>query len=416
MTLPSFLFVLVLRFLHGQSGRFFHGTQKRAHSQTHTSVLPHIHMHTHTQKKSNDLIFVYPPDVYEPRFFTILSAPTRPGADYYFLQQVLRSDRRTEDAARAHMFILPCLTETWERTNEALSSERPPPEPAMTSLLETDTYTIDACVDKVIGSRIYNMYGHKKHVWINANWKANFDWLGNPILRNITMGKYERLDAEEAKHCNREKAWSSSGCTFVVPYASDVAYDPKVNERVIYEKWAARPTAVAYRFSKRRYALRCPGAPDASPLRRIAKKFSKLLTQHQLHHTIYPEQVPLRSYEKELFEAKFCLVIRGDTPTTHSLYDALAASCIPIVISDRFQAVGAPFGLNISDFTIKIPEREWSENLALVSEQIISIIKDSTKTARMFQSMQQYRKSLLWSIGDSEVASRALRAAQLCEG
>ena len=41
--------------------------------------------------------------------------------------------------------------------------------------------------------------------------------------------------------------------------------------------------------------------------------------------------------------SRFCLVLRGDTPTSHAFYHAVASGCVPVVISDGFERFGLPF-------------------------------------------------------------------------
>ena len=39
-------------------------------------------------------------------------------------------------------------------------------------------------------------------------------------------------------------------------------------------------------------------------------------------------------YVRELRESQYCLHLRGDTSTSRRIYDALAAGCVPVIISD----------------------------------------------------------------------------------
>ena len=73
--------------------------------------------------------------------------------------------------------------------------------------------------------------------------------------------------------------------------------------------------------------------------------------------------------------ARFCLVLRGDTPSSHALYNAVAAGCVPVVASDGFEHVGLPFAahryrlaagagggsssLRLADFAVTLPEAEF---------------------------------------------------------
>lgn len=46
------------------------------------------------------------------------------------------------------------------------------------------------------------------------------------------------------------------------------------------------------------------------------------------------------SYETGMLKARFCLVPEGDTPTSSRLFDAIAAGCVPLILSDR---IALPF-------------------------------------------------------------------------
>ena len=65
-------------------------------------------------------------------------------------------------------------------------------------------------------------------------------------------------------------------------------------------------------------------------------------------------------------------MIRGDTPTSHAFYNAIAAACIPVVISDAFQLVGIPFKtkLDFNSYAIQIAENHYLRN----PETIISFL------------------------------------------
>ena len=64
--------------------------------------------------------------------------------------------------------------------------------------------------------------------------------------------------------------------------------------------------------------------------------------------------------------SRFCLVLRGDTPSSHALYHAVASGCVPVVASDGFEHVGLPFAahlaggsLRLADFAVTLPEAEF---------------------------------------------------------
>jgi hypothetical protein len=58
----------------------------------------------------------------------------------------------------------------------------------------------------------------------------------------------------------------------------------------------------------------------------------------------------------ELLRSEYCIHFRGDTTTSRRVYDAIAAGCVPVIISDNTHV---PFtsSLNWNAFTVTIPER-----------------------------------------------------------
>lgn len=63
-----------------------------------------------------------------------------------------------------------------------------------------------------------------------------------------------------------------------------------------------------------------------------------------------------QKYSMELFRSEYCIHFRGDTTTSRRVYDAIAAGCVPVIISDNTHV---PFtsSLNWNAFTVTIPER-----------------------------------------------------------
>jgi hypothetical protein len=88
------------------------------------------------------------------------------------------------------------------------------------------------------------------------------------------------------------------------------------------------------------------------------------------------------SYESGLQASMFCLVLRGDTTTSRRLFDAIAAGCIPVVISDD---INLPFSSHIewSSFLITLPEQEIlsSSGSALFNDfgKIVAMLHGNSK-------------------------------------
>jgi len=137
-------------------------------------------------------------------------------------------------------------------------------------------------------------------------------------------------------------------------------------------------------------------------------------------------RVPMEEFITEMHDAKFCLVLKGDTPSSHSFYDALAASCVPILISDQWQAVAGPFaeglhgelhgGVDHSQFTLQFSEQEFLEEIESVANQIKTVLGDNDKARALYENMLKSRQALLWSMPGNSVTDLALFSAGQCLG
>jgi hypothetical protein len=83
------------------------------------------------------------------------------------------------------------------------------------------------------------------------------------------------------------------------------------------------------------------------------------LPQSSIGWGIRPDQ-----WKQEFSDSKFCLVIRGDNPQSHALFNAVKVGCIPVIVSDWFLFFAPPFPttLDLQDFCIFIPEDYFLTN------------------------------------------------------
>jgi hypothetical protein len=106
---------------------------------------------------------------------------------------------------------------------------------------------------------------------------------------------------------------------------------------------------------------------------RFRKKLKKLneIGGSRWHIVISDE--PSGDYMSEMMSSEFCLVPRGDCLFSYRLLEALAASCIPVVLSDGYVI---PFSEEVdwSEFSLVVQEKEY---LALPN-----ILKDITEAQR----------------------------------
>lgn len=81
-----------------------------------------------------------------------------------------------------------------------------------------------------------------------------------------------------------------------------------------------------------------------------------LLARSSMHRNVASSQ---ETYVQEIQTHKFCFVVRCDDMQTSRFMDALAADCIPVIMSDGWRWVTAPFfeSLNYDAFTFKLSGR-----------------------------------------------------------
>lgn len=423
-------------------------------------------------------VYVYSLEEYDPGAAAVLAKCPRRGADFHFLKQMLWSPRRVvklPDPGTEAVYIVPCLLETRAKCDTEVhlgklnDGERPPDSretaasPAslaeqQPSPEEYEAFTAfasrgggksgaEACLSKVRESPAFK--AGRKHIWVYGYWDG-FIWGSNwlfdqekvrdgqflgrlqvgrdPLADGMAVGTLEVLDWQDPQWCGQE---APRHCAFVIPYSTDVATAHNADHdasEVSFEAWDARSTVVSYRYGLRKYALDSPidaatGEPkcttvDAAPLRaqslNLAEALEKRFPDNPAVANVRAGREPAEQYASLLDASKFCLVIRGDTRSTHSFYDSLARGCVPVVVSDGFFTVAAPFrgAVDYARFTVSVPEAEWTGNIDAVAERLFFLDRNITAKRALFTGLQELRKDLLWAAPGSRVGEHALAAAE----
>jgi len=106
-------------------------------------------------------------------------------------------------------------------------------------------------------------------------------------------------------------------------------------------------------------------------------------------YTMEPLDIP---YIFSMVQAKFCLVIRGDTSSSRRLFSAIQAGCIPVLISDWISLPFAKF-IDYSTFSFVFPESILN-NLGSMIKTLRDISED--RYSNMFQALLEARSILLF--------------------
>ena len=73
--------------------------------------------------------------------------------------------------------------------------------------------------------------------------------------------------------------------------------------------------------------------------------------------------VPRRAWAAGPASSRWCLAVRGDSPSTLKFWNALASGCIPVVVSDSLEEVGVPpFGVKLDEIAVKLDEAAFLQN------------------------------------------------------
>ena len=105
---------------------------------------------------------------------------------------------------------------------------------------------------------------------------------------------------------------------------------------------------------------------------------------------------------------EFCLVPRGDTPTSGRLYASLACRCVPLVIANRFREHYAFAAAGRYDtWTVSVPEGEFLKAPRAAVERAIGAARP--RLAAMRAAMARAAPELLYDVEGSRVADNLLR-------
>ena len=105
-------------------------------------------------------------------------------------------------------------------------------------------------------------------------------------------------------------------------------------------------------------------------------------------------------YASELLRSEFCIHFRGDTTTSRRVFDAVAAGCVPVLISDNTHL---PFtsSINWAAFTVAIPERALLT--AQTPEKVVQIFEKLVEDRQLLRAKQlalvRVRQDLLYGFG-----------------
>ena len=229
--------------------------------------------------------------------------------------------------------------------------------------------------------------------------------IGRYLDFNFVQGKGDLYGIKAGESVYMWRHYHDWRCTITTPI---ITSGMLWQEDDSFEVWKDRPILVHYRGR----GSDCGGFKthfSSANLRQRADALHSLIPKSTVSQNHSSSQ---ELYYKEIKSSKFCLVFRCDDPQTSRFYDALAAGCIPVIISDGFHLVVAPFirSINYASFSIAIPETVWMEDP--VSAIRFAYYYEESEIRNLYENLLKERPKLLWRHPQTLVATYGLREIQ----
>mmetsp|Transcript_64351 Transcript_64351/g.184963 ORF Transcript_64351/g.184963 Transcript_64351/m.184963 type:complete len:116 (-) Transcript_64351:96-443(-) len=102
---------------------------------------------------------------------------------------------------------------------------------------------------------------------------------------------------------------------------------------------------------------------------------------------------------------------KGDTPSSHKLYDFISQLCVPVIISDLWPRVARPFPTLLAwdAFSFTIPEEHFMKDPKRAVAFLWTLSVGELR--RLHRALLEARRVLHWRAPDSQVADAALASA-----
>ena len=236
------------------------------------------------------------------------------------------------------------------------------------------------------------------HSFMFSKWASNeqfipASWMN--ALHDVFITRYESYNPtlfQNSTYLHHEQ-WKN---TIVVPYS--VTKDVPMVSKPLFQEFQERPLLIFYHTRKSTFAH------NATQLRRAPFKLDLTNATIDVGYDI-----TRKKWIKRWSRSKFCLVIRGDTPTSHSFYLALSSFCIPIIISDLFHLVGVPFNidLDLANIAIRIKENSVLSNPNVIIDTIQALKQHEIITK--LKNIQTYQKKFLYRHTNNTIVEQVIQ-------
>jgi len=317
------------------------------------------------------------------------------------LQLLRRHPARVTDPDQASLFVLPLMPYISSGAGECMG--------------ETHEQRMVRTRSALLRSEHFRRNGGHDHLLITNTFRVKLfgPWF-KQLLSNATVAWFEQpLLANGQRRQGTLYRLAFWRCTIVIPYLT--------NPFCALQREIDRPPHA----SRRAGSVFFQGSWSAAHnLRRHLKELNQLPSSHvhdvprwhecQGSNQSKPDCVVARSRGSRLHTARgmlqheFCLVPRGDTPTSGRLFVALACRCVPIVISNKF-AEHFPYASRgrYDEWTVNLPEQRFMKAPMQSVEEAIANARP--KLSQMREAMESVSTELLYDAPGSRAADNMLR-------
>jgi hypothetical protein len=334
-------------------------------------------------------------------------------AEVFFFGQLANHPARTMDQAAASLFVVPVFPHlsfdvgfgqengyqvryTVQRNKAGELNEK---------LCEKKTHAqrMQAVELALQASEAFARHNGSDHIFIsNAYNVKEILEAYNPRLRQLLAGTIHGW-YEPADHLVPIVTTQVvSDCTIVVPFVESnfsVAELEKGHKRNITLLFRGAIKAMGNGSPRRHFPALAKGISGADIEDRSPRGKRVTGTEHK------------QSMADLMRRSKFCLVPSGDTPNTSRLFDALAAGCIPVIIS---QLVSLPFDDIIPWhlMAIVIPTPKYTADPVGTVRSLVTSLS-AVEVARLQKGIAKHAGGVLWRhrAGTSRVAVNVLETA-----
>jgi hypothetical protein len=296
-------------------------------------------------------------------------------SEYAFHRSLLSSALVTNDPKRADFFFVPFYARLAYADKQLASGKL---QQRMVAALRSG----------LLDSPYFRRSGGRDHVLVVSSTRAMeqiyrdaFKLVESSILLKIELGDTRRRsDLRRPNHV-------------ALPY---------------YVPWLPRDEST--RASTKRFSVCLEASTHGGKAGKARAQLMKVLRDYPgaLIRTSDPQRLSrslLCGSRRRMRMCKFCLVPKGITPSSRRLYEALAAKCVPVVVSDRFvvpfagSSAGSASGgggvgrdgFPVDSFMLRVPETDVSKLPQLLDEAM-------PKYDSMLRALLAYRTAYLYEM------------------